>query len=139
MADSQRISPVSISLPFRIDEFGKVATTSNLPKIYADRVRSVIGTALGERVLRPDFGTAIPNGMFEDTEVLEDLVNNEIRAAFSRQLPGLSFLNVVINFDDKDNVISVEVEYVLPDGKEVSTVVGIANLFGDNILSEELL
>lgn len=139
MADSKKIYPISIAIPFRIDEFGKVATTSSLPKLYADRVRSVIGTALGERVFRPEFGTSIPSGVFDTVEVIEDLIDSEIRAAFSRHLPVLTFLNVVINFDDKDNVISVEVEYALPDGKEVSTVVGIANLFGDNILDEELL
>jgi phage baseplate assembly protein W len=47
----------TIALPFSVDPYGKVTVASDQSKIWADRVRSVIGTFLRERVMRPEFGT----------------------------------------------------------------------------------
>ena len=42
----------TLALPFSVDPYGKISVTSEQSKIWADRVRSVIGTTLRERVMR---------------------------------------------------------------------------------------
>ena len=54
------MSEIAMSLPFSIDPYGKVSSTTDQKKIWADKVRSVLGTALRERVMLPTFGTLIP-------------------------------------------------------------------------------
>lgn len=133
------ITPISISFPFRIDEFGNVATTTDDKKIAADRVRAVVGTAIGERVFRPDFGTTIPSRVFDSVEIVEELIRTDIGRAFSKYLTTLTLSDIVINYDDRENIINVEVFYQLPNGVDSSTTVGIASILNNEIIREELL
>ena len=133
------ITPIAITFPFRIDEFGKVATSTDDKKIAADRVRAVVGTAIGERPFRPDFGTTIPSRVFDSVEIVEELVKNDIGRAFSKYLPTLTLSDVVITYDDRQNIIEVEILYQLPDGVDSSVTLGIASILNNEIIREELL
>lgn len=133
------VTPIAISLPFRIDEFGNVATTTDDQKIAADRVRSVVGTAIGERVYRPDFGTTIPSRLFDSAEVVEELISSDIGRAMSKYLPTISLSEVIVRYDDRENIIEVEVLYQLPGGVDSSTTIGIADILNNEIIREELL
>lgn len=133
------ITPIAISFPFRIDEFGNVATTTDDRKIAADRVRSVIGTAIGERVFRPDFGTTIPSRIFDSIEVVEELIRTDIGRAFSKYLPTLTLSDITIVYDDRENILEVEIFYQLPSGVDDSTTVGVASILNNEIIREELL
>ena len=72
----------AISLPFSIDSYGGVATTTDQSKIWADKVRSVLGTMLRERVMRPDFGTVIPYSLFNGETSAVDEIRGEVSKAF---------------------------------------------------------
>ena len=75
------MSEKSLSLPFSIDAYGKVSVTSEQSKIWADRVRSVLGTSLRERVMRPTFGTLIPYAIFEGAETAEAEIKAEVEVS----------------------------------------------------------
>lgn len=135
MASSQSY-PVGISLPFTIDEFGNVASTTDQKRIWANKVRSVVGTVLKERLFRQDFGTSIPTRLFDSVDAVTEVVTGDIASAFSRYLTSLGFNNAAVNYDDLDNVISIEISYSLPDDTEQSVVLGIASIDGNNIISE---
>lgn len=128
--------PVGISLPFTIDEFGNVASTTDQKRIWANKVRSAVGTVLRERLFRQDFGTSIPTRLFDSVDAVTEIVTGDITAAFSRYLPTLGFNNATISYDDLENIISIEISYSLPDDTEQSVVIGIASIDGNNIISE---
>lgn len=132
---------IAIALPFNINSYGQVSVTKDQRKIWADRVRSVIGTSLRERLMRPSLGTAIPFSLFEgSTEALEE-IEAEIRLAFSQQLRLLRLEQINLTSDPTTSEVNVETVYKLPNNEVVntSTLIGRVILDGANPLFEELL
>jgi len=129
----------AIALPFSIDSYGKVASTQEQSKIWADRVRSVIGTSLRERIMRPTFGTLIPFAIFETDSTAESQIRIEVEQAFTQQLSLLTLENVTVTVNEYTNVLSVNVIYALPNNETVSTVVGLVLVDGANPIYQELL
>lgn len=138
MTNTQSL-PVGISLPFSIDEFGNVAVTTNQSAIWSHKVRSVIGTAIKERLFRPDFGTQIPTRLFDSAETVIDAINSDVGAAFSKYLTTLGLDEVLVNYDESENIISLEIIYSLPDNTQQSVTIGIASIDGNKIISEVIL
>lgn len=132
------IQPLAISMPFTIDKFGGIATTTDQRKIWGDRVRSAVGTALTQRVMRPAYGTAIPQMLFDSVDVVIESLEAEINTVFANYLSELVFEEASVTYDDKQNIISLDVRYRLPDGNEELVTLGVASLNGNQIISEEL-
>lgn len=116
----------AISLPFSVDSYGKISSTTDQSKIWADRVRSVLGTTIRERVMRPNFGTLIPFALFNTETGAVSQVEAEVNKAFSQQLGLLTLQEVNVTVDQYTNVLTVEAVYGLPNNEVVSTVVGLA-------------
>ena len=76
----------AIFLPFSINAYGNVSSTTSQSKVWADRVLSVIGTTIRERVMRPSFGTIIPYALFENSETASEEISAEVEKAFASQL-----------------------------------------------------
>ena len=133
------MAEVAISLPFRIDPYGKVAVSTDQQKIWADRVRSVLGTALKERVMQPLFGTEIPYSVFHTYEDASILIERETQAAFETQLSLLSLQSVTTTFDEFTGIINVSTVYDLPNNTQVETVIGIAYIQGTSPIYQETL
>jgi phage baseplate assembly protein W len=133
------MSEKAMSLPFSIDSFGKVAVTQDQSKIWADRVRSVLGTAVRERVMRPTFGTLIPFAIFENENTATAEIKVEVEKAFAEQLPLLNLQTTIITVDNYTNVLNVEVVYGLPNNEVVSTIIGLVFIKGANPIYQELL
>jgi len=129
----------AISLPFSVDAYGKISSTTEQSKIWADRVRSVLGTTLRERLLRPTFGTLIPYALFNTETGAVSQVEAEVSKAFSQQLSLLSLQKVNVTVDQYTNVLTVEAIYGLPNNEVVSTVVGLVLVDGANPIYQELL
>jgi phage baseplate assembly protein W len=133
------MAEIALSLPFRVDPHGKIAVSSDQQKIWADRVRSVLGTALKERVMQPLFGTEIPYSVFHTQEDASILIERETQSAFETQLPLLNLQSVTTNFDEFTGIINVSTVYDLPNNVQVETVVGIAYIQGTNPIYQETL
>jgi len=129
----------AISLPFKIDDFGNVSSTISQEKIWADRVRSAVGTRLNERVLLQDYGTEIPDNLFENTNTMISTIEEEVETAFLRDLPTLELDSVAATYDENNDTIFAEVGYFLPNKEQTSVVIGIATLSNNNSIQEELL
>lgn len=139
MAQKVPISEIAISLPFTISQYGQVSVSKSQDKIWADRVRSVLGTVVGERVMRPRFGSKISYQNFENEQGAKEQLNAAIHDAFANFLPALSLEKVNPTFDDRENVLSVEVVYSLPNQDTVTTNIGVIVTPGNLPSSEELL
>jgi phage baseplate assembly protein W len=134
------LKPIAISLPFTFDAFGNIATTSSQEKIWADRVRVAVGTVLGERVFLPDYGTTIPQKLFDTPEVVTSAITTDIQAVFAQSLSALSLNEVIIDYDEAQNIISVDILYSLPGEDDLEAVtIGIATLSGNNPITEDLV
>lgn len=123
----------AISLPFKINAYGRVNSTTEQPKMWQDRVRSVVGTYLGERVVRPNFGADVVDAVFEDSEEAALIVETEIRKAFERHLPTLTLVEVNPNYDEETGNLEAEVVYSLPDARiedVTSTTIGLVRIAG---------
>lgn len=128
----------AISLPFTIDSYGNVASTKDQNKIWADKVRSVIGTSVGERLMRSDFGTKIPYSTFNGQQLVAEATRKEIFAAFAKFLPALNVRDVAVSIGEESQVFA-EVTYSLPNQQEVTTTVGLAYISGNAPIYEEFL
>jgi phage baseplate assembly protein W len=133
------MAEVALSLPFSIDTYGRVGSTQDQTKIWADKVRSVIGTALRERVMRPKFGTDIPLAVFENQEDAQTQIEFEVNQAFNEQLQKLTLQSVDSVFDEYTGIMQVEVIYALPNDEVTSTSIGLIRIQGNAIAIEENL
>jgi phage baseplate assembly protein W len=131
------LADLAISLPFKIDAIGKVAATVDQPKIWADRVRSVIGTSLGQRVYRPVFGCNATLSVFDTEDAVLTSIDTDIEAAFNNHLPLLSLLEVATEVSEKTEIITVNIVYQTPSGANYSVRLGIATISGSGPLTEE--
>lgn len=129
----------AISLPFSVDSYGNITVATNPKKIWEDRVKSVIGTMLEERVMRPTFGTSIPKLLWDKSEFAQESIEQEVRKAFLEQLSLLELDEVVVQYDEYTNIITANIIYSLPNDEEVTVSVGIANINRNNPLIEETL
>lgn len=139
MSKNPLIADLAISLPFSISPYGKVADTTSQTKVWADRVRSVLGTLIGERVMRPRFGSRIPLEVFETSTVAVQQVKEAVFNAFAEFLPLLTLVSVNVTFDDTESLISAEVIYSLPNQETVTTNIGVLTQIGNAPISEELV
>jgi len=106
----------AISLPFRIDGYGRVTSTTDPSKIWGDRVRAVLMTSLNGRIMRPLFGSTISEEVYDVLEEAPEIIFAAVSQAFSDFLPRLNFEDVVVVDEDaEDGLISLEISYTLPD------------------------
>lgn len=121
----------AISFPFRLDSYGDVAKTKDPSKIWADRITSVIGTMVGERVNRPSFGTRIANQWLNGLSGIDGDMATEIQQAFTEFLPLLNLLETSFEHDDENGSLKVILTYSLPNDTEESTVIALVSI-GNN-------
>jgi phage baseplate assembly protein W len=130
----------AIALPFSIDDAGNVRKTYLQEKIWADRVTSVIGTSIGERVMRNDFGTDIRSSLFNTQSAMENVIEDTITDAFTSQLPLLDLGDISYTHDEVTNVMEVTITYALPN-RQITTVnvpvtIGTISISGNNLPKE---
>lgn len=133
------MSEIVIALPFSIDSYGKINTSIDQSKIWSDRVRSVVGTAVNERVMRPTFGTQIPYTVFNTSESAESEIETEVVQAFEQQLPKLRLQEVTTSTDEYTNSLIVEIVYALPNQEIVTTTLGLASITGTSPTVKEIM
>jgi uncharacterized protein len=106
----------SMSIPFRLDGYGKVATSERIERVWANRVKSVMGTPQGQRVMNPDFGSSIPNGLM--SAAVPGLIETSVQAAAAQWLPDITIQGVRISDStDLDGELNVEVVYEVPSSQ----------------------
>ena len=129
----------TIALPFSIDVYGRVAFTQDQSKIWADRVRSVVGTTVKERVMRPTFGGTIAYKVFESQELAEQEIKTNVEEVFDSQLQVLTLNDVTTSFDEYTGTITADITYSLPNDTVLTTTVGLVTIVGNNPPIQEIL
>lgn len=129
------MSNSAISIPFRFNEFGQVDATTDIRKIYQDRVLLTLLTRLGERVMRPNFGSLVGDALFENETTASEIVLSSIGTTFNTWLTDLSLIEATPFFDRNTGFMEVQVTYGLPSGESdtVKLKTAILNRSGDII------
>jgi hypothetical protein len=133
------IYELAIALPFSIDDFGSIATTTSQPKIWADRVRSAVGTTLFERVFRENYGTTIPSKLWDNVDTMNEVIQEQLELVFDRDLQNLTLDDVDVNYDERKETIFAEISYFLPNNEQTSITIGVATISPTEPIVEELL
>jgi phage baseplate assembly protein W len=102
------------AFPLRTDATGRIALVSGDREIQ-ESMRLILGTAPGERPMRPEFGCGIHNyvfaGMDATTTVMMEL---EVRTSLERWEPRIEVEDVVITPDPGDaSRLYVDVTYTV--------------------------
>lgn len=127
----------AMSLPFSIDGYGNISKTSNQSEIWEARVKSAIGTAIGERVMRPGYGTRIPELFFDTQDALDAGIKKEVGAVFDSYLPLLTLNDVSVVYDDLFGEMTATISYSLPNQTVTTTSVSIVTINKTNPPYEE--
>jgi phage baseplate assembly protein W len=134
-----KVSEYAISLPFKIDDFGNIATATSQNKIWADRVKTAVSTAVGERVMRVNYGTKIPVNFFENVSLVSEVIKEEVNQAFFNNLPELELDETIVIIDEDLGIVNAEIKYFLPNKDQTAITIGIARISPNQPLEEELL
>lgn len=118
----------ALSYPFTLDVFGVAETTENQTKIYTDRLITLLSTAVGERPMRPTYGTNVAAALFENENNLKRAVTDAIRVAVKRWIPEITVQNISVVNLTQDGKVNVEVSIVLPDFTSATVQVSSATL-----------
>jgi hypothetical protein len=126
-----------ITLPFKIDSYGRVANTRDAKQIWRDRVRVVLLTRFGERLLRPSFGSGVLNAVFEPETISLEMIKRTVTIAFNEQLNSLNLIEMNSAYNPTTGGLELTVSYKLPSAEldTVSLKTAIFNRSGD-ILQE---
>jgi hypothetical protein len=94
-----------IKFPFRFDErTGGVKESDGLDRIR-ESLQEILGTRIGERLKRPDFGSRIRELLFEgSTEVVKTLMKHHVVEAIRKWEPRVRVKDLELR--DKDNHFS---------------------------------
>ena len=103
---------MNIDFPFRIDSFGRTASTGDDDHIR-DMIEQLLFTAPGERVNRPDFGSGLLQMIFAPNSTeLASALQFTTQAALQRHLGDLIDLRQ-LDVVAEDATLTVIVKYVV--------------------------
>jgi phage baseplate assembly protein W len=133
------MAETAISLPFSLDAYGRITSTVSQQKIFSDRVLSVIGTNLKERVMLVEFGTKITSYLYGSVEKAISAIPGEIEQAFAKFLPTLTYSNTNVIYDEQTGTLLLDIIYELPNGETNSTTLEIVAIASKNPPVQETL
>ncbi len=103
------------SFPIRVDSRGGIALTSGAEEITAS-LRMILSTALGERVMRPEFGCAIWDHIFDPiTPSTLGAMTNAVREAVTRWEPRVELESVDAEPNPENpGQVDIDIVYTIP-------------------------
>ena len=100
--------------PAGVGSTGSIALVSGDTEL-AQAIRLILGTAMGERPMRPEFGCGIHDLVFDPSDsTFVGLVAHEVRASLLRWEPRVDVADVAVTLDpDRPGVVLIDVSYVV--------------------------
>lgn len=112
------------SFPVETDHRGDIALSEEEQSVR-DAIRIILGTAKGERLMRPEFGCDIHQFAFETVDgATTTLVEGSVEEALIRWEPRIDVEEVSARRDpDEPNKLLIDVEYVVRSTNAESNMV----------------
>lgn len=98
--------------PVGVDEDGSIRTATN-EETVEESIRTIIGTARGERVMRPDFGCGIHEHVFDTINAnTRTMIETSVEDALVEFEPRIAVEDVTTSTEDlSEGVLQIEVAY----------------------------
>jgi phage baseplate assembly protein W len=102
------------AFPMRIDATGGVALVGQQRELE-ESIRLILGTAFGERPMRPEFGCGIHDHVFAPADATTaGRIAFEVRASLERWEPRIEMVGVDVTFDAVDGAtLYVDISYAV--------------------------
>jgi phage baseplate assembly protein W len=113
-----------IAFPLRVDRLGGLAMSSGNTDVQ-EAIDVILGTAQGERPMRPEFGCGIHNHIFDTIDAYTlGKIQYEIREALDRWEPRIDVLDVVPDLSRVDEgVLIIDISYRLRATNDIRNLV----------------
>jgi len=100
------------AFPIRADATGSIALVARDQEL-AESIRLILGTAKGERPMRPEFGCGIHDRIFSPMDATTaGRVAYDVRSALDRWEPRIDVGSVDVSYDEsKSGVMYVDINY----------------------------
>jgi phage baseplate assembly protein W len=112
------------AFPLRTDLTGAIALVSHDREIE-ESIRLILGTAFGERPMRPDYGCEIHEYVF--SSINSDMVSRisvAVRESLIRWEPRIAVKDVIVTIDPKDQtIVYIDVRYAIGDTNDPRNLV----------------
>jgi hypothetical protein len=111
---AQELVGRGIAFPMRVSTTGGLATVTDDDEIQ-ESIRLVLGTAYGERPMRPEYGCGIHDFVFSPSNATTaGRVAYEVRRSLERWEPRIAVDDVRVTFDTEDTaVMYIAVSYAV--------------------------
>ena len=128
----------TIAFPFKISSKGTVSTVNDQEAIWSNKVKSVIGTLVKERVMLPSFGSRLSEVLWNTEGFAKQNVAEFIGQAFTTWLPNLSLVEVVVSDIDISGQLDISISYLLPNNTNSMTTIGVVGISGNLQPTQEI-
>lgn len=103
---------IGTGFPLRLDPKAGVFVRAEYEESVRQSILVILGTAKGERVMRPDFGCGIHDLVFQNLSAgTMGRVQQTVREALLRLEPRIDVTDVVVRKGVADNVLEVHIQY----------------------------
>ena len=108
-----------VDFPLRFDERGNLALVGGIANVER-AISLIIGTAYGERPMRPEFGCGIHALVFETpSPELSTQIQAHVSSSLQRWETRIDVVNVQVKFDNDNTTANIMVTYRLKDNYDV--------------------
>lgn len=113
-----------LAFPLRVDRRGRLALVSDDEDVQ-EAIALILGTAPGERPMRPEFGCAIHDYVFETVDARTfGQIDREIRVALDRWEPRIEVLDIELDLARAEHgCLLIEISYRLRARNDVRNLV----------------
>ena len=101
-----------LAFPLRTDATGRIALVDRDAELQ-ESMRLILGTAFGERPMRPEFGCGIHDVVFSPADdTTAGRVAYEVQASLERWEPRIEVIDVDVDFSDEaSSIMYVDISY----------------------------
>lgn len=127
----------AISYPFTMSSTGKIVATSDINKVYLDRLLTLISTLTKQRAMRPSYGVNLGKGVYENAGNMILGLESEIKEAITKWLPYIELVAYNSSESPDDGTIQIDISVRLPDNEETGMSVKVSTVSNDGTTSIE--
>jgi phage baseplate assembly protein W len=112
------------AFPLQLDQTGSFALVTDEREIE-QAIRLIIGTAYGERPMRPDFGCAIHDFVFAEADAgTAGAIAGEVQVSLQRWEPRIDVDDVIVTVDETErSLLYVDVRYHIRNTNDARNLV----------------